>query len=218
MTTIAGTARARGQSDGIGAAARFDQPFGIAVDSRGTVYVSDSTLNTIRKISAAGVVTTLAGSAGMAGSADGTGTAARFTVPYGVAVDTAGTVFVVDHGNHSIRAITPLGVVTTLAGEAGSAGALDGVGSAARFRFPSGVAADASGNVFVADTDNHTIRQISSGSVVAVVGGAGSPGSTDGLGTAARFYNPKGVAVNASGSLYIADRSNHTVRKGTIER
>lgn len=215
VTTLAGTARRGGSTDGTGAAARFDQPFGIAVDANGNVYVSDATANTIRKITAAGVVSTLAGLAGTPGSADGTGTNARFAVPYAVAVDATGTVFVVDHGNHTIRKMTAAGVVTTLAGTAGSAGSADGSGAAARFRYPSGVAVDRDGNVFVADTDNHLIRQITPSGEVTTVGGAGSPGSTDGVGTAARFFNPKGIAANAAGRIYVADRSNHTVRLGT---
>ena len=214
VTTLAGTARVGGSSDGTGAAARFSQPFGIAADADGHVYVSDATANTIRKISAAGVVTTLAGRAGAAGSTDGTGAAARFVVPYGVAVDATGTVFVVDHGNHTIRRITPEGVVTTLAGTAGSAGSTDGSGSASRFRYPSGVAVDREGNLFVADTDNHLVRQVSPAGEVTTVGGSGSPGSTDGVGTAARFFNPKGIAADAAGRIYVADRSNHTVRIG----
>ncbi|MFA5909592.1 MAG: NHL repeat-containing protein [Vicinamibacterales bacterium] len=215
VTTLAGAARSRGHTDGTGAAARFDQPFGIAADGNGTVYVSDATANTIRKITAAGVVSTLAGQGGSAGSADGTGTSARFTVPYGIAVDTAGTVFVVDHGNHTIRRVTAEGVVSTLAGTAGSAGSADGTGAASRFRYPSGVAVDREGNVFVADTDNHLIRQVTPSGEVTTVGGSGSPGSTDGVGTAARFFNPKGVAADAAGRIYVADRSNHTVRLGT---
>jgi sugar lactone lactonase YvrE len=215
VTTLAGVARQRGAADGTGAAARFDQPFGIAVDASGTVYVSDASANVIRKITPAGVVTTLAGGAGNAGSTDGAGAAARFTVPYGVACDTAGTVYVVDHGNHTIRKITPAGVVTTLAGTAGSAGNTDATGAAARFRYPSSIAADRSGTVFVADTDNQIIREISPAGVVTTAGGSGGTGSTDGVGTAAKFFNPKGIAVDPSGTIYIADRRNHTIRRGT---
>lgn len=214
VTTLAGSPQAGGRADGTGTAARFDQPFGIAVDANGNVYVSDAIGNTIRKISPAGVVSTLAGQAGSPGSADGTGTSARFTVPYGVAVDSTGTVFVVDHGNHTIRKVTADGVVTTLAGTAGSAGLTDGSGAAARFRYPSGVAVDRDGQVFVADTDNQVIRQITPAGEVTTVGGAAATGSTDGVGTAARFFNPKGIAADAAGRIYVADRGNHTVRVG----
>ncbi len=218
VTTLAGAAGVRGSTDGTGTAARFGQPFGIAVDGTGTIFVSDASNSNVRKITAAGVVTTLAGTAGANGSADGTGTAARFTVPYAVAIDTAGTLFVVDHGNHTIRKVTSAGVVTTLAGTAGSEGNTDGSGAAARFRYPSGVAVDRSGNVFVADTDNHAIRQITSSGVVTTVGGGSTTGSTDGAGTAAKFFNPKGIAADSAGNLYIADRGNRTIRKGAADR
>lgn len=214
VTTLAGAALEGGSTDGTGAAARFNVPYGIAVDSAGTVYVSDSAANTIRKVTQAGVVTTFAGAAGSSGSTDGTGTAARFSVPYGVAVDAAGTVYVSDHGNHIVRKVTPAGVVTTLAGTAGSMGSTDGGGASARFKFPGHLAADALGTVFVADTDNQTIRQITPAGVVTTIGGGGI-GSTDGVGTAARFFDPKGIAADRDGRLYIADRRNHTIRVGT---
>src|SRR5207248_2575455 len=144
--------------------------------------------NTIRKITPAGVVTTLAGLAGITGSADGTGSAARFSNPDGVATDPSGNVYVADTFNHTIRQITPAGVVTTLAGLARSKGSADGTGSAAQFRSPNGVATDSSGNVYVADAFNHTIRQITPAGVVTTLAGqARSYGSADGTGSAARF-------------------------------
>src|SRR6185369_9507778 len=103
---------------------------------------------------------TLAGTAGMFGSADGTGAAARFSNPSGVAVDSAGNVYVADAGNSTIRQVTAAGVVTTLAGTAGMFGSADGTGAAARFSDPTGVAVDSAGNVYVADQSNHTIRQV----------------------------------------------------------
>jgi sugar lactone lactonase YvrE len=216
VTTFAGSALRRGSADGVGTAARFDQPFGIAVDPNGNVFVSDASANVIRRITPAGAVSTFAGTAATSGSTDATGMAARFSVPYAIACDTNGNVYVVDHGNHTIRKITSAGVVTTLAGSAGNAGYADGSGTAARFRFPSGIAVDRSGTVFVADTDNHVIREITpAGDVSTSAGSAGLPGSTDGAGTAARFFNPKGVATDSSGAVYIADRSNHTIRAGT---
>lgn len=214
VTTLAGTALTGGATDGTGAAARFNEPYGIAVDSAGNVYVADSAANTIRKITSAGVVTTFAGTAGSIGSTDGNGAAARFAVPYGVAVDSAGTVYVSDHGNHIVRKITSAGVVTTLAGTAASMGSTDGNGAAARFKFPGHIAADAQGNVYLADTDNQAIRQITPAGVVTTIGGGGI-GSTDGIGTAARFYDPKGIAATGDARLYIADRRNHTIRVGT---
>ncbi|MBK7660291.1 MAG: hypothetical protein IPJ28_14685 [Betaproteobacteria bacterium] len=214
VTTIAGTAGLSGATNGTGAAARFSGLYGLAVDTGGNVYAVDG--ETIRKITPAGVVTTLAGTLGAPGFVDATGTAARFLVPFDVTVDSAGNLYVCDHGNHAIRKITPAGVVTTLAGS-GLAGNADGTGTAATFRFPSGVAVDATGTVHVADTDNQTIRSVTAAGVVTTVGGAArSVGSTDGVGTASRFFNPKDVTVDTSGNLYVADRSNFAIRKGTL--
>lgn len=216
VSTLAGSGRTRGSADGNGAAARFDQPFGIAVDGNGNVYVSDAAANTIRKITPGGVVSTLAGRAATPGSADGTGSDARFSVPYAIAVDSTGVLFVVDHGNHAIRRISSEGTVTTLAGTAGSAGYVDGNGSNARFKFPSGIAAGRDGIVYVADTDNQVIRAIASNGEVTTIGGsAGGTGSTDGAGSNARFLNPKGIAVSADGRLYVADLGNRAIRLGS---
>ena len=152
-------------------------------------------------------MTTLAGTAGSSGSADGTGAAARFSCPYGVAVDGAGNVFVADAYNSTIRKITSAGVVTTLAGTAGSSGSADGTGAAARFSSPYGVAVDGAGYVFVADTWNSIIRKITPAGVVTTLAGVGSSGSADGTGAAARFSYPVGVAVDGAGNVFVADRA-----------
>ena len=215
VSTLAGRAGFEGSLDATGSAARFMSPYGITVDATGNLYVVESSA-AVRKISAAGVVTTLAGTSGTNGFTNGIGTAARFSVPFDIAVDGAGNLYVSDHGNHAVRLITPAGVVTTLAGS-GTTGKVDGVGTAATFKFPSGIAADSSGNVFLADTDNQVVRKITPGGVVTTIAGTGVVGSTDGVGTAASFYNPKDVAVDPSGNIYIVDRGNHTIRKGSIQ-
>jgi len=214
VTTLAGTAGQIGSTDGTGTAARFSSPYGIAVDSAGTVYVVESNA-IVRKITATGVVTTLAGQAGTNGFTDATGTAARFSVPFDIAVDGSGNLYVSDHGNHAVRKITSAGVVTTLAGS-GSMGNTNATGTAASFKFPSGIAADSAGNVYLADTDNQVIRKITTAGVVTTIAGS-DIGSADGVGTAATFFNPKDVAVDSSGNLYVADRGNHTIRKGTLQ-
>jgi hypothetical protein len=215
VITLAGSADASGSADGTGAAARFWEPSGVAVDGTGNVFVADTDNNTIRKITPAGVVTTLAGTADSSGSTDGTGAAARFDTPYGVAVDGSGNVFVADSGNDTIRKITPSGVVTTLAGTAGSLESADGTGAAAGFAWPEGVAVDGAGNVFVAE-GLHTIRKItSSGVVTTLAGTADSFGSADGTGAAARFNGPYGVAVDGAGIVFVADSYNNTIRKIT---
>ncbi|GAA3972208.1 hypothetical protein GCM10022407_17520 [Hymenobacter antarcticus] len=214
VTTVAGLAGSKGSADGLGVAARFYHPVGLALDASGTLFVTDADNHTIRKLTPAGQVTTLAGTAGRKGSADGTGAAAQFNLPQGVAVDTHGTVYVADTENHTVRKITPDGVVTTLAGTARQKGSADGWGAAARFHHPAGVAVDASGNVYVADNGNHTIRKITAaGEVTTLAGRARGHGGTDGPGSQARFLFPAGVAVDAIGNVYVADRANTTIRK-----
>lgn len=213
--TFAGAVDAVGSFDGTGSAARFNRPSDVATDSAGNIYVADEANRTIRKVTPAGVVTTLAGRTGLSGSADGTGSAARFSEPEAVAVDSAGTLYVTDKASHTIRKITPSGVVTTLAGVAGSSGSADGAGPAL-FNLPAGVATDSSGNIYVADEGNHTIRKISPAGVTSTLAGtAGSSGSADGTGGAARFNSPRGVATDSGGNLYVADSGNHTIRKIT---
>jgi sugar lactone lactonase YvrE len=213
VTTLAGTAGMEGALDGTGTGARFYSPYGVATDSAGNVFVLESA-GVVRKITAAGVVTTLAGTANATGFVDGTGTAARFSVPFDLTIDPSGNIYVSDHGNHAVRKVTPAGVVTTLAGS-GSPGYANGTGTAAQFKFPSGIGVDTAGNVFLADTDNQVIRKITPDGVVTTVGGTRALGSADGAGTAASFYNPKDVAFDASDNMYVTDRGNHTIRKGT---
>jgi len=215
VTTFAGTAGVIGSADGVRSAATFSDPGGVAIDKAGNVYVADTGNSTIRKITPAGVVSTLAGKAGAGGSADGTGAAARFQGPYGVATDAAGNVYVADTYNATIRKITPAGVVSTLAGKPGAGGSADGTGAAARFQGPYGVATDAAGNVYVADTGNNTIRKVTPAAVVTTLAGGVGGGYADGLGRAARFNLPIGVATDATGHVYVADLQNCAVRKIT---
>jgi hypothetical protein len=144
---------------------------------------------------------------------DGTGAAARFDSAKGMAIDPSGNLYVIDSG--TIRKITPAGVVTTLAGQYATSGSADGTGSAARFNSPFNLAADSSGNVFVADTENSTVRKVTSGGVVTTVGGFPRVmGGTDGVGGAAIFAKPFGVATSPSGDLFLADSLNHRIAKG----
>jgi sugar lactone lactonase YvrE len=213
VTTLAGQPNVSGSADGTGAAATFTDPLGLVVDASGNVYVADNGDDTIRKVTSAGVVTTFAGSPTVTGNIDGTGAAAAFTEPYGVAVDSAGNLFVTD--DTTIRRVTPEGAVTTLAGVE-SIGAADGTGALSRFSAPVGDAVDGSGNVYVADNANNTIRKISAGGAVTTLAGSpGISGSADGSGSAARFNGPNGVAVDASGNVYVADTRNNTIRRIT---
>ena len=209
VTTLAGGTS--GFTDGQGAAARFQSPAGVAVDASGNLYVADLYNNAIRKVDTSGNVTTLAG--GTFGPTDGTGAAAQFRTPAGVAVDASGNVYVADTYNNKIRQITQAGVVSTYAGT-GVDSFGDGAALSAAFSYPRGLTLDASGNVYVADSGNNRIRKISGG-VVSTLAGSGSPGSSDGTGVAALFSDPRGVTIDASGNLYVADSTSNKLRKIT---
>ncbi len=210
VTTLAGTAGSYGSTDGTGSEARFSFPMGITTDGT-NLYVADSGNHTIRKIvMSTGVVTTLAGSADSSGSTDGTGSAARFYSPSDITTD--GTnLYVVDARNYTIRKIViSTGVVTTLAGTAGSSGSIDGTGSAARFFSPNGGGVTTDGtNLFVADSFNYTIRKIviSTGVVTTLAGTAGNPISTDGTGSAAGFTTLNGITTDGT-NLFVATDGN----------
>jgi mucin-19 len=210
VSTLAGSGTAT-FADGTGAAASFNTPRGIAVDSVGSVYVGDYSNNRIRKITSAGVVTTLAGSA-TAGSLDATGTNAQFRNPWGVAVDSAGTVYVADYTNHRIRKVTFDGVVTTLAGN-GTASSVDGTGTSATFNNPRGIEVDSAGNVYT--TEGHRIRKITRAGVTTTLAGSGTAAFADGSGATASFNTPHGITIDSNGTLYVADQTNHRIRKVT---
>jgi hypothetical protein len=193
----------------------FDDPGGIAVDGAGNIYVADFNYDTIYKMTSAGVVTVLAGQTIDPGYADGTGSTAQFHTPLGLALDSAGNIYVADRDNEAIRKVTPAGEVSTLAGGNG-AGSADGTGTAAHFYSPYGVAVDSMGNVYVADAANNTIRKVTSAGVVTTLAGrAGNPGSSDGMGVAAQFNAPSGVAVDANGNIFVADQFNSAIREVT---
>jgi sugar lactone lactonase YvrE len=210
VTTLAGTTS--GFADGVGLTeAKFVNPTGVTVDAAGNVYVADAGNSKIRKISTMGMVTTLAGSND--GFLDATGTAAKFSIPRGVASDIFGNVFVADTYNYKIRKIILSGAVTTMAGT--TQGFVDGIGlTEAKFSNNTDVALDAAGNVYVADKDNHKIRKISPTGAVTTLAGT-TEGFADGAGTVAQFNSPYGVAVDAAGNVYVADTNNHKIRKIT---
>lgn len=209
VTTVVGSAGLSGSADGVGADARFSGSYGVAVDGTGSLshYVSDSANHTIRKVVlSTGAVTTLAGQAGKSGTADGTGSVAQFQFPADLACDGVGALYVADRVNYTIRKVVlSTGAVTTLAGKAGMPGSADGGGTAAQFAYPVGMAVDGSGNLYVADTYNHTIRKVvlNTGAVTTFAGSAGASGSTDGTSAAARFNLPLGVTIDHAGNLFV---------------
>ncbi len=200
-----------GLRDGAAAQARFADPYGIVRGRDGTLYVADAgDNNRIRRIAVDGNVSSFAGS--VEGFADGAGTAAAFDTPSGLAMDRSGNLYVADTGNHAIRRIDPHGVVTTVAGD-GTAGYRDGAAAQARFNGPIGVAVDASGQVFVADTYNDRIRVIATDGTVRTLAGGDLPGYADGAGAQARFDTPTALTVDAMGRVWVADTRNHAVRR-----
>jgi len=204
VTTLAGSGSA-GMVNGMGTGASFSNPEGVAVDAAGNVYVADYGNNMIRKISAGGVVTTLAGQTS-AGNANGRAdTVATFNQPTGLAVDAAGNVYVADFGNNLIRLITPAGIVSTFAGS-GTSGSANGTGMAASFNGPTGIATDAAGNVYVADYGNNILRLITPAGAVTSLGVSSSPANPI-------FNKPYGVAIDKKGNLYVANYGNSTVVK-----
>jgi hypothetical protein len=225
VSTIAGLAGNSGSTDSSNSYCRFRYPIGIAADSRGNLYVADEGNSTIRELTPtpAGttnwVSSTLAGLVGSAGSADGTNSNARFNEPYGIAVGGGGNLYVADKYCSTIRQLQLVGVnwmVTTIAGLPYHVGSADGTGSAARFNNPTGIAADGGGNLYVADEGNDTIRRLTPAGtnwvVFTAAGLAGSPGSADGIGSAAQFNGPYAIAVDVNTNVYVADSGNCTIR------
>lgn len=195
------------------ATAKFSTIEDVAFDNQGNLYVADAGNNCIRKITTAGMVSTLAGS-GTAGFADGPGATAQFDSPNSIAIDAQGLIYVSDYDNARIRKIAPNGIVSTLAGT-GQLGFVDGAGNVAQFIRPTGLAVTAQGLVYVADFAGHRIRAITSAGVVSTLAGDGVRGSSDGTGASARFSAPYDVTIDSQGDIYVADMFNHCIRKVT---
>jgi hypothetical protein len=218
VSTFAGVGKVSGTNDGVGDAARFNQPQALAVDSANNIYVCDTANNTIRMITPGAAVTTIAGNPTLSGSTDGTNSGALFDVPRGIAVDSTGIIYVSDGGNNTIRKITHSGtnwIVTTLAGSATGLNALvDATNSVARFHNLYGMVVDGGGNAFVVDRANDVIRKVTpSGAVTTFAGTPGVAGSVDGTGAEAVFDQPGSICVDSATNIYVGDYQNYVVRK-----
>jgi len=229
-TTLAGKAKVSGRSDGTGTSAFFNLPTGLTIDSSDNLYVADHDNNTIRKVTPDGIVTTIAGVAGLSGgndtaAASGTNSSvqATFNGPSGIAIDSTGQLYVADQFNNTIRLVTTAGVVSTIAGSTRAKGFKDGTGTAALFNQPTSIARISDTVFCVADSQNNTIRKVTSAGVVTTLAGkAPLAGKLDGTGNTARFRIPTGVAVSgaatgnaaasASTKIFVTDQGNHTIR------
>jgi sugar lactone lactonase YvrE len=218
VSTLAGIPGFPGSTEGPGTTAQFNLPSGVAVDASGNILVADAGNHKIRRITPAGFVSLVAGT-GNSGSGEGPGAFAQFNSPSGVAADPNGNIYVADAGNNKIRKISG-GLVSTLAGGGANGvtpGFANGSGTSALFNLPTGVVADAAGNVYVSDKFNHAIRQITPSGVVATLSGNGTAGFVDGLPAASRFNSPAGIAIDVSGNLFIAEEGNQRIREiGTL--
>ncbi len=212
VSTIAGSGTA-GYVDATGASAQFRNPSSIAIGLSGELYVADGTNDRIRMISAGGVVTTFAGSS--RGYQDGIGTAAQFNQPYGIAIDATGDLYVADNNNNRIRKIAPDRTVTTVAGD-GTQGYADGPALAAKLYFPSGIAIDSSGYIYIAATGDTTLRVLAPDGNVSTVTNTLGWGYADGASNVAQFkldWPGNIMTTDNVGNLYIADGTNHRIRK-----
>ncbi|MCB4792555.1 MAG: carboxypeptidase regulatory-like domain-containing protein [Elusimicrobia bacterium] len=223
ISSFAGTGTAGYAGDGAGAAsAQLNVPCGVAVDVSGNVYIADSGNQRIRKIDTSGIITTIAGTGSAGYSGDGgSATSAQLNGPRGVAVDVSGNVYFTDYANQRVRKINTFGIITTIAGT-GSAGYSGDGGRAvlAQLNAPEGIGVDASANVYIADYGNHRIRKVTAGGIIMTIAGTGTAGYSGDGGNAAlaQLNSPRGVAVDASGNVYVADNGNHRIRKVFIKQ
>ncbi len=218
ITTITGTGVGGFSGDGgLAAGAELNNPAGIAIDGGGNLYVADRKNHRIRKIDPSGIITTVAGTGtGAYGGDGGLATEAQLDIPEGVAVDAAGNLYIADRYNNRIRKVDAHGVITTIAGDGSSwAGGDGGPATDASLSAPSGLVFDAAGNLYIADRRNNRVRRIDPSGIITTVAGTGmnAYGGDGGLATQAQLNDPTGVAVDAAGNLYIADRVNHRLRR-----
>jgi len=208
-STFAGTGEV-GSEDGSQDRASFYRPTGIAVAKDGTIYIAEIDNHIIRRVSPDGKVTTFAGT-GVKGDRDGQAKQAQFNKPFNLIVNTQGDLYVTELGNHKVRKITADGMVTTYTGK-GYQGKKDGALKEALFNQPRGIVMDRKGRIYIADSNNNTIRQIDEKGRVRSFAGGGRKGDQDGKGVAASFNDPRALAIDSQDNIYVADTGNHKIR------
>ena len=218
ISTVAGNGAAAYSGDG-GAAtsAKLNYPNGVTVDGAGNLYISDTNNNVIRKVSPAGIISTVAGN-GVAGFSGDTGsaTAAQLTLPFSAALDSVGNLYIADASNNVIRKVNAAGIISTVAGNGIQGYSGDGgAATSAKLKDPTGVVLDSAGNLYIADANNSVIRKVSTAGIISTVAGNGTNGFSGdgGSATAAQLSAPYGIALDSAGNLYVADYSNNRIRK-----
>lgn len=215
LTTVAGSDQVG--DGGQALAAQLEQPEGIVVDPAGNFYIADAANNRVRKVTPAGVISTVAGTGHQGFSGDnGPASAAQLNQPYGLALDAAGNLYIADYGNQRVRAIGTNGNITTVAGDGQSGAYADGgLATAALLLGPHDLATDAAGNLYVSELLGHRVRQVAPGGIISTVAGTGIAGygGDGGPATAAQLDQPAGLALDGAGNLYILDSRNNRIRK-----
>lgn len=221
IITIAGNGTANFSGDGgLATTAQLNNPTGVAVDVSGNVYIADQGNNRIRKVNTSGNINTVAGNGTFGYSGDGaSATAAELSYPTGIALDTAGNIFIADTYSEAIRKVNTSGIISTIAGTGTQGYGGDGAAATgAKLNLPTGVAVDASGNIYIADAGNQRIRKVNVSGTISTFAGTGTTGYSGdgGPATSAKLASPNGVGVDASGNVYIADEGNNRIRKISI--
>jgi uncharacterized protein (TIGR03437 family) len=214
ITTVAGNGTPGYNGDDIQAtSAQLHSPWGVAVDPSGNLYIADTINCRVRKVTTNGVITTVAGTGTLGYSGDNIpANTAQLSEPYGVAVDATGNVYIADNSNNRIRRVSN-GIITTFAGTGDCCSSGDnGPAVSALLNYPTGVAVDASGNVYIADTDGDTVRKVSTNGIITTIAGGGTTLGDNGPATSARLSGPDGMAIDAAGNIFIADAGDGRIR------
>ena len=215
ITTVAGTGSRGYSGEGTAINEKINKPAGVSVDASGNIYIADTGNHRIRKVDADGIITTVAGTGSRGYSGEGTAINEKINKPAGVSVDASGNIYIADTGNHRIRKVDAGGIITTVAGTGSGGYSGEGTAINEKINKPGGVSVDESGNIYIADTENHRIRKVDAGGIITTVAGNGSTTycCDGGPATSASINEPAGVSVDADGNIYIADTENHRIRK-----
>ncbi|MGP8214928.1 MAG: T9SS type A sorting domain-containing protein [Bacteroidia bacterium] len=216
ISTYAGNGTANYSGNGVAAtSAELNNPSGVATDAAGNLYIADYENNRVRVVETSGIIVTIAGNATQGYSGDGgIATAAELNNPSGVALDASGNLYIADQGNSCVRKISTSGIITTIAGNGTQGTGNGGAATAQELNWPTGVAVDGSGNLYIADADNNRVCKVTTSGTLSIYAGTDVAGFSGdgGAATAAELNSPNGVVVDASGDVYIADYANNRIR------